>query len=218
MAHEERDITANRILFNISIITGWTVPASDFMMNLLVEQFAKKLEESYANVNEQEMEYAFRNKGLEIKDWGKALNLALIDEVMIPYLNNRFDISRQEEKIGSQTAMMQIEQHRENTEKEWSDWINECRNYSFNLIPNEIYDYLEKTKKLVLSIEQKHDLMEKAIGYITANIDPTSTGYKSFLEQKSTGIWKDGDSLGTIKTYAKKFAVKKYLDETKPAE
>jgi len=36
-----------------------------------------------------EIEYAFRQSGTTVRDWGKAMNLSLIDEVLIPYLGER---------------------------------------------------------------------------------------------------------------------------------
>jgi len=42
--------------------------------------------ESYPNLNVVEIEYAFRSKATEIKDWGKELNLSLITEVLNAYL------------------------------------------------------------------------------------------------------------------------------------
>src|SRR5690606_31250336 len=63
---------------------------------ILRDQFRQKLLESYPTVNCDEVEYAFR-KNTDVKDWGKKMNLALIDEVMIPYLAERSEASRMEE-------------------------------------------------------------------------------------------------------------------------
>lgn len=87
--------TAKILLLKLHVITGWTIPADELKM-ILVDQFTKKLIESYPNVNAEEMEYAFRNNP-GIKDWGKAMNLNLIDEVMVPYLERRLEVSRMEE-------------------------------------------------------------------------------------------------------------------------
>lgn len=66
-------------------------------MDILIDQLHKKLTESYANVNAEEVEYAFRNNS-GVQDWGKAINLNLIDEVMQPYLSRRRDLSKIEEQ------------------------------------------------------------------------------------------------------------------------
>jgi hypothetical protein len=84
------------LLLKLHVITGWAIPA-DELQTILTDQLAKKFQESYQNVNAEEMEYAFRSN-TEVKDWGKAMNLNLIDEVMRPYLNKRFELSRIEEQ------------------------------------------------------------------------------------------------------------------------
>lgn len=86
---------AHVVLIKLHVITGWNMPQPEYL-DILLDQFEKKLIESYPNVNIEEMEYAFRNNP-GIKDWGKAMNLNLIDEVMVPYLERRLEVSRMEE-------------------------------------------------------------------------------------------------------------------------
>jgi len=93
----ELALSAKKILLTIHVITGWTIPATE-LMNVLINQFEKKMLESYPNVNQEEIEYAFRNSGTTVKDWGKAMNLALIDEVLIPYLDERKRLSHELEE------------------------------------------------------------------------------------------------------------------------
>src|SRR6267142_6059897 len=50
------------LVLKIHTITGWVVP-EDRMRNVLVDQFKKKILESYATCNPDEIEYAFRNFG-----------------------------------------------------------------------------------------------------------------------------------------------------------
>jgi hypothetical protein len=89
-------ITAGKaLLLKIHIITGWTIPEGD-LMNILVDQFAKELSEKYGELNADEIEYAFRSKGTIVEDWGKSMNLNLLDKVLLPYLNDRYRISETE--------------------------------------------------------------------------------------------------------------------------
>ena len=67
-------------------------------MNILIDQFTKKILESYSNLNVDEIEFIFRNKPIEIKEWGKAMNISLMDEVIIPYMEKRFELSKVEEQ------------------------------------------------------------------------------------------------------------------------
>ena len=86
---------ANLILIKIHVITGWHFPQEPEFQKILKDQFIKKLLESYPLVNASEIEFAFRNN-TSVKDWGKNMNLSLIDEVLLPYLTQRSDASKLE--------------------------------------------------------------------------------------------------------------------------
>ena len=86
---------ANLILIKIHVITGWNFPQEPEFQKILKDQFIKKLLESYALVNAPEIEFAFRNN-TSVKDWGKNMNLSLIDEVLLPYLTERSEASKLE--------------------------------------------------------------------------------------------------------------------------
>lgn len=87
------------LLSKIHVITGWTIPNSPELLTILVDQFVKTLIEKYPKLNTDEVEYAFRQQGTAIQDWGKAMNLNLIDSVLEPYTALRFRISEDERRI-----------------------------------------------------------------------------------------------------------------------
>lgn len=106
MTDAELFAKAHTLLLQIHVITGWVVPHEEIeikgqrerfsTLDVLLQQFMLKLKESYSNVNEEEILYAFRNaQGVE--DWGKKMNLNLIDVVMRPYLQSRLEASKIEE-------------------------------------------------------------------------------------------------------------------------
>ena len=97
MDEKEMSLWPKALLLKIHVITGWVIPATE-LLNILVDQFQKKLLEDYWNLNTEEIEYAFRRSGTTIKDWGKEMNLNLIDQVLIPYLQERIEASQNEEK------------------------------------------------------------------------------------------------------------------------
>lgn len=97
MSLTEIQSSAKQVLLRIHVIAGWTMPQDELML-ILIDEFGKKIVESYANVTVEEISYAFRSEGYKVKEWGKALNISLIDEVMLPYLEKRFEISRFEEQ------------------------------------------------------------------------------------------------------------------------
>jgi hypothetical protein len=111
--------SAKEVLLRIHVIAGWTMPP-DELIAILVDEFSKKIVESYPNVTAEEIGYAFRSEGYKVKEWGKALNISLIDEVMIPYLEKRFELSRVEEhkakQIEHKPDLAQIE-------KEYQDFL-----------------------------------------------------------------------------------------------
>lgn len=91
-------VCCQTLMLKIHVITGWVVPSNE-MMDILIDQLMKTLVENYGDLNSDEIEFAFRATGTTVKDWGKSMNLALIDEVLIPYRNKRTEISTVEEKL-----------------------------------------------------------------------------------------------------------------------
>lgn len=99
MNEDELQKNTKGLLFKIHIITGWTLPEDKYYLSVMIEQLYKKLIEEYEEFNISEIEFAFRNFGTSIKDWGKNFNLQLFDEVMNIYKSHRATISDFEEKI-----------------------------------------------------------------------------------------------------------------------
>ena len=69
MVKSDQQKQAAALLLRISIITGWVI--DQLLMPVLVDQFEKKLIESYPDMNPDEIEFAFRRDGTVVKDWGK---------------------------------------------------------------------------------------------------------------------------------------------------
>lgn len=96
MNQTELKIWVKVFLLKISVITGWVLPSNDVVMAVLKDQFEKKLLEDYPSFNNEEIEYAFRHSSIE--DWGKEVNLNIIDKVLWPYEIKRRELSRMEEQ------------------------------------------------------------------------------------------------------------------------
>lgn len=94
---------ASALIFKIHVITGWTIPMDEnnAYVNALQDQIRKKLVEDYSDYNFEELEYAFRNYGTAVKDWGKSFNLNLIDTVMNAYIAHRNNVSEYESRIAA---------------------------------------------------------------------------------------------------------------------
>jgi hypothetical protein len=118
MTEAELQSSVKQTLLKIHVITGWNMPPNELML-ILVDQFAKKVLESYPNVTAEEIEYAFRSEGHSVKEWGKSLSISLIDDVMLPYLSKRFEVSRFEES----KKQIEYKPDLEQIEKEYQEFL-----------------------------------------------------------------------------------------------
>ncbi|HXS61101.1 MAG TPA: hypothetical protein VN703_09870 [Candidatus Sulfopaludibacter sp.] len=209
------------LLLKINIITGFNLPDNEFK-DILIEQICKKMVESYPTVNIDEVEYAFRNKDLSIKDWGKNFNVGIFDEVMIPYLEKRYDISKIEESI--KTKPIQVENKRELTYWEMENWVEQTKLVVKDIskvffIPEEIYEWLTKSGKLNVSKEEKIKSMEHAINLRVIQLTDFSTNgnvndakmLSKFIAMRQEGIFLDKEAENLIRI-AKKISVFNYFN------
>lgn len=219
---DENEILFNtkQLLLKIHMITGWVIPSNELMI-ILIDQLSKKFAESYSTVNTDEVEYAFRTYGTTVKDWGKQMNLALIDEVMIPYLQARKEVSKMEEQIKTQPKA--IESKKELTDEERDTWFEETKaavlggKLPMQFIPVEHFAHLEKKGELVLEVSEKHGYMDKAIAHRHRELSEGATHFdpdairalKQFNEMKEKGF--AGSELNKLKDLARKIAVWEYI-------
>lgn len=97
LTKSELDVLAPLLLQRINVVTGWVLPEGD-VLKILLDEFTAHLEEKYKNLNSEEIRHAFRMYGTDIKDWGKTMNLNLVDQVLAPYSMQRFELSKIEEQ------------------------------------------------------------------------------------------------------------------------
>lgn len=217
MDESERWFAAQTLLLKIHAIKGWTIPVSE-MMDILVDQFQRKLEEGYKSVTMAEMEYAFRNS-TDVKDWGKALNLSLIDEVMQPYLENRFDLSQQEEKLKKPIMIEDIKPLTKEDKAEWMmEWKEKVDTINFELIPLQFYDFMEEDNLLRVTGKQKWVYLERATQAIKSQLQidignckttDALSAYGEFEKMEKEGF--TGELKGRILNRAKRLIIYDYL-------
>lgn len=154
---EDRFLLAKTLLLKIHIITGWTIPEEE-MMIILIDQFLKKMVESYPTVNAEEMEYAFRNNP-GVKDWGKKMNLNLIDEVMAPYLEKRKELSKIEEEKSSKFLELPAP---EISDEDYLEAVKSTYKLTkeWRMLPVLAYDILIREGRLKLTKERKVSIKE----------------------------------------------------------
>ena len=200
------------LLIKIHVITGWVVPDKQEYLNILNDQLQKKLSESYATVNADEVEYAFRNFGTSVKDWGKAMNLSMIDEVLAPYLQRRSELSKIEEDQKKELPAPAETL----TDKTMQDWLNEVRltieKSSADMMPVMLYDWACEKGIIRLTTAEKMDWLAKAADYrlnqLQAANDPTA---KDFARMKREGLI-EGPEVDRLKNLAKKLILFNYLN------
>lgn len=205
---------AQALLIKINAITGWIVPEDT--LEILVDQFRKKLSESYKNCNPDEVEYAFRNYGTAVKDWGKQMNLSLIDEVMIPYLNRRYELSYLEER--QVKPILEIENKEDMSKEAMQDWFNvtaekiKSGEMKLEFVPPMLYEFLDDNGNISATKEEKYEYLQKAVEYRLGKlreevelVDSPNNRWRlsSFVKMREDGKF-EGDEVTKLKTLAKK--------------
>lgn len=142
MDHNLQSMWAKSLLLKIHVITGWVIPDTD-LLTILIDQFEKKLIENYGMLNVEEIEYAFRSSGTVVKDWGKSMNLALIDEVLIPYLNSRFELSATEERLKAEPPEQKLYNDQELDDQQRADIEAFYQRLLKGQIPYKIPEYFK---------------------------------------------------------------------------
>lgn len=203
------------LLIRISVITGWVNPEGQ-LLNVLVDQFNKKLTENYQNVNADEVEYAFRTYGTSVKDWGKTVNLSLIDEVMIAFLTARREVSaKEEQKALPEAATEPIEDLSDQAMTDWmayvEDRVKACK-CTVEFVPLALYDWKDGKGEILATAEEKKMYIERAVSYRQAQLvealesDKTDTSRRLLSELTSMREARrfTGDTAEHLKTLAKK--------------
>jgi hypothetical protein len=214
MNDEQIDLWGDAMLLKIAVITGWTLP-TDALQNILVDQFKKKMLESYADCNPEEIEYAFRNYGCQMKDWGKQLNLALIDEVIQPYLRKR----REQSVVEEHAAPPLLLSSKKEAMSDFSmlRWLAQEIRFiktgkPFELVPPALYDYLDKRGKIKVTNAEKYGYLQKAaawrLGQLQKEVERKGSvdnlraleNFKSMKEKDNFSL----EEFEQLKTIAKK--------------
>jgi hypothetical protein len=152
------------LIFKIHIITGWEVPASTAFLNTLQDQLRKKLLEEHRDMNPDEIEYAFRNFGSRVNNWGKAMNLALVDEVLNHYKVYRSEVSHLESLKRSQ-PVKELEGPPINFGEYAETVYNSFKNgliKDWRLIPHSLYEHYTGLGIIQATKPEKLEAMEAA--------------------------------------------------------
>lgn len=174
----------------------------------LKSQLSKKLKEDYSVINADEFEYAMRKYGIRVKDWGKSINLALIDEPIQLYLSERAEVSKFEEMAANEAEAAQKCPEKENI-AEWSQEWEQVKEWAkkgvidtyIHLIPiNSMFLWLESEGVLVMDREEKVALYRDSVDTLSKKKSSlrmeglaTQDDIK-LIEILKSGYWVSGDS------------------------
>lgn len=182
----ELGVNIKNLLLKISAMTGWNIPEGEILKSL-VEQLTFKFRESYGDINPDEFLFAFRQFGSTVKEFGKKINISLIDEVIVQYKNYRFELSQMEERVKVTKDVKELPPPEVSDEDFLKSvrilWETAGRN--FKKIPVLAYDSVIKISPLT---DEQKDSYKKTIVALT-------------------GI-SSGDEF---KTYCRQFAVHQYF-------
>lgn len=213
MAELDLQVAARALLFKIHVVTGWVISEEKEYRNVLVDQFSKKLVEAYQEVNADEFEYAIRTYGTQVKDWGKQMNLSLIDEVMIPYLSKRIELSQIEESKSKPTMIENKENLSDQAMEEWIEELKKEKRVDF--MPILVYEWLDKKGRPSYTKMQKFQALQVAAAHRRQQlIDQDSKELPEFMAMWTTGQF-EGKILEHLKNLAKKFLLLDYLTQLK---
>ena len=80
-----------------------------------------------------------------------------------------------------------LEDKKEMTQTDWLTWLEDIRNYSFDIIPTLVYDYYKKTKQLKISAKQYEDYLQMAVKYNIYKLDINTYEFTEFVRMKNKG-------------------------------
>lgn len=141
------------LLLRINAVTGWKLPDTKELLNALKYEFDKYLDEKCSDLKPDEIAYSVRTYGLTIKEWGKNLNIALIDQCISEYRSKRYDASQEEERVSIDQKQAKIDTSLPDS-IDWSDYwdklIKSAKNGQIRneFISNVFYDWMIKTTSL----------------------------------------------------------------------
>lgn len=208
------------LLLKISISTGWKM-LEGTALNVLIDQFSKKLREDYLSLTPAEIEYAFRNTS-DVKNFGSAFNLQLVDKVLVPYMNRRANLREFADNTFKELPSAKIDQKvsDENAYEYWKkEILNGCQ---VGYIPSDLVDVIIRHANVKPSPKSMENSIYKAQTHILHDysVRLTSTDPKKrlgdFLElnntiallKKEPSHW---EQLPIVQRFAKAFWAKHYF-------
>ncbi|MBC9913149.1 hypothetical protein [Chitinophaga varians] len=207
------------LILKTAVITGWQLAEDDAYVTILTDQLRKKAIDDYQNINPDEFEYAMRTYGTKIKDWGKALNLSLIDDAICEYLGKRQHLSELEsQKRANEAELPALPPGETDWSDEWEKIKNNARNgiLKASFITTCVYDWLFRNKMITLTGPERWQVLEDCREAYALEmkealvISPTKEGRRLYeLLVKEGKEWQQEERLWTaVVDYGKRETVR----------
>lgn len=221
MNSEEIKLSSYSLIIKMNIITGWNILDKN-LLEIFAEQLSLKLFESYSFLNQNEIEYAFRN--FSEADWGKNFNLNALDSVLKPYLSLRKELVQFEKEPVKTLPNASQEISEKEMIKEVEEYLNRDE-LNLNFLPGYLYEYCEKLGLVHYNKEEKLSILEEAKNQrrnILANYAKTNKiddiiAFNQFCNMVKVDELDETEKL-RVKELAKKIAFKKYYEKNRPAK
>lgn len=132
-----------KLIKRIKVVTGWPIPELQEDRIILYQELAAHFKESWPTLNSDEIAFAVRFYGTSVENWGKDINLNLIDRCIASYYAKRKDLSKVEEsKTPDPQPKPQTELPKEVLCEYRYRYFLSKGSITLTLIPDEIYDAL----------------------------------------------------------------------------
>lgn len=223
MNEKDLDNWVDALMLKAAAIAGWIIPEDDNALNILTDQFKKKLKESYATVNNEEFEYAFREYAGEVKDWGRNMNLGIIDQIIGKYLSSRAPISRIEEQtvLGDALVKFLDTKKEDMSDEAMGQWFDEtvravrANEKTVHFMPVMLYEWLDGKGLIQKTNAEKRDYLSRAVplrrkqiveAYENSKSISDKLTLESFTAMEESGCF-TGREIDLLKLIAKKIVL-----------
>lgn len=185
---------AKGLLFRLHTITGWKLPDDEYFLNTLVSEFTQYLVERCGDLNPEEISFAFRNYALDVKDWGKSMNLSLIDSPLSEYRQRRRAVSELEESRRRDDKEEELPPGECDWSEQWAAIKEAAKKgqLQHTIILSSIYDWLERNGHMNLEKDDKVELMKSCREDLILELQSgiaEGTGNRRLLDQVKSDEW-----------------------------
>lgn len=199
------------LMIRIHAAMGWSMPTDDVTTNALIHEFTQYVSESCGDMTPEEIAYSVRTNGVGVKEWGKNMNLALIDQCVSEYRAERARLS-EAERLSSQTQGVakkeELPSGPVDWSTQWSDAIEWAKNGQIHKLPilAALYDWMDSQGLVTLNPKfpsrpgvtdkQKREIMLHVGGLYVAELEAVILNQNPYIYP----LWEVKRRLNLLRT------------------